>query len=104
MADVYQYEDPLDTFERPPYAVKFHSDQLGRWIDCKMFNVLFEHSFVTIVGEGLPKLRPLPMRSWLLSREGSLSCHIGLQLLLHKTSVYRSHPEGPPHKAFSRFV
>ena len=81
MADVYQYEDPLDKFERPPYAVKFHSDQLGRWIDCKMFNDLFEHSFVTIVGEGLPKLRPLSMRSWLLSREGSLSCHIGLQLL-----------------------
>ena len=61
MADVYQYEDPLDTFERPPYAVKFHSDQLGRLIDCKMFDVPFEHSYedVAIVGEGLPTLRPL---------------------------------------------
>ncbi|XP_061178392.1 deoxyribonuclease-1-like [Saccostrea echinata] len=26
--DDYQYEDPLDKFERPPYAVKFHSDVL----------------------------------------------------------------------------
>lgn len=26
--DVYQYDDPLDLFQRPPYAVKFHSDVL----------------------------------------------------------------------------
>ncbi|XP_048780026.1 deoxyribonuclease-1-like isoform X2 [Ostrea edulis] len=26
--DVYQYADPFDIFQRPPYAVKFHSDVL----------------------------------------------------------------------------
>ncbi|XP_078331806.1 deoxyribonuclease-1-like [Crassostrea virginica] len=40
VADVYQYEDPLDMFERPPYAVKFHSDQL----EMHSFGIIGLHS------------------------------------------------------------